>query len=53
MKNFKVGLQLYSVHDIIGKDVEGTLKAIKDIPNEDIEYVKNLLIKLLEKVEEI
>lgn len=26
---------------------------LKDIPNEDIEYVKNLLIKLLEKVEEI
>lgn len=37
MKQFKVGVQLYSVHDIIDKDVEGTLKAIKEMGYDYVE----------------
>ena len=38
MKQFKVGLQLYSVRDAIAADFEGTLQAVKDMGYEYVEF---------------
>ena len=37
MKKFKVGLQLYSVRDQMEKDMEGTLKAVKEMGYDYVE----------------
>ncbi len=37
MKQFKVGLQLYSVRDRMEKDMEGTLKAVKEMGYDYVE----------------
>ena len=38
MKQFKVGIQLYSVKEAMAKDFEGTLEAIKDMGYEYVEF---------------
>ena len=38
MKKFKVGIQLYGVRNAMEKDFEGTLKAIKDLGYEYVEF---------------
>ena len=38
MKQFKVGLQLYSVRDAMAADFEGTLQAVKDMGYEYVEF---------------
>ena len=38
MKQFKVGIQLYSVKEAMAKDFEGTLAAIKDMGYEYVEF---------------
>jgi sugar phosphate isomerase/epimerase len=38
MKKFKVGLQLYSVRDQMEKDMEGTLKAVKEMGYDCVEF---------------
>lgn len=38
MKKFKVGLQLYSVRDQMEKDMEGTLKAVKEMGYDYVEF---------------
>ena len=38
MKQFKVGLQLYSVRNDMEKDFEGTLKAVKDMGYDYVEF---------------
>jgi len=38
MKNFKVGLQLFSVRGGLARDVEGTLKAVKDMGYDYLEF---------------
>ena len=38
MKKFKVGLQLYSVRDHMGTDMEGTLKAVKEMGYDYVEF---------------
>ncbi len=38
MKNFKVGIQLYSVRDDMAKDFEGTLKAVKAAGYDYVEF---------------
>jgi len=38
MKNFKIGLQLYSVRDALNEDFEGTLKAVKEMGYDYVEY---------------
>ena len=38
MKNFKVGLQVYSVRDELAKDFEGTLKKVKEIGYDYVEF---------------
>ncbi len=38
MKQFKIGLQLYSVRDAMAKDFEGTLKAVADMGYEYVEF---------------
>lgn len=38
MKQFKVGLQLYSVRDQMGKDFYGTLKAVKEMGYDYVEF---------------
>ena len=38
MKQFKVALQLYSVRDDMAKDMEGTLKAVKDMGYDYVEF---------------
>lgn len=37
MKDFKVGLQLYTVRDLMQKDLEGTLKRVKEIGYDYVE----------------
>ena len=39
----RLGVQLYSVRDQIGKDVEGTLKAIADIGYKEVEVLRGSL----------
>ena len=38
MKQFKVGLQLYSVRDDMEKDFYGTLKKVKEIGYDYVEF---------------
>ena len=38
MKNFKVGLQLYSVRGDMEKDFYGTLKAVKEAGYDYVEF---------------
>lgn len=38
MKKFKVGLQLYTVRDDMEKDMEGTLKAVKEMGYDYVEF---------------
>lgn len=38
MKKFKVGIQLYSVRREMGEDFEGTLKAVKDMGYDYVEF---------------
>lgn len=38
MKQFKIGLQLYSVRDQMEKDMEGTLKAVKEMGYDYVEF---------------
>lgn len=38
MKNFKVGLQLYSVREEMKKDMDSTLKAVKEIGYDYVEF---------------
>ncbi len=38
MKNFKIGLQLYSVRDMMEKDFEGTLRAVAEMGYECVEF---------------
>lgn len=38
MKNFKVGLQLYSVRDAMAQDFEGTLQKVKDMGYDYVEF---------------
>ena len=38
MKNFKVGLQLYSVREDMEKDMEATLKKVKEIGYDYVEF---------------
>lgn len=38
MKNFKIGLQLYSVRDDMEKDIEATLKKVKEIGYDYVEF---------------
>lgn len=38
MKQFKVGLQLYSVRDAMEKDMEATLKAVKEMGYDYVEF---------------
>lgn len=38
MKKIKVGLQLYSIRDKMEKDMEGTLKAVKDMGYDCVEF---------------
>ncbi len=41
MKKFKVGIQLYGVRNSLKEDFEGTLKAIKDMGYEYVEFAGN------------
>lgn len=52
MKEFKVGLQLYSVRDKMEKDFEGTLKAVKDMGYDFVEFA-GFFGKKAEDVKEI
>ena len=38
MKNFKIGLQLYSVRDAMANDFEGTLRLVRDMGYEYVEF---------------
>lgn len=38
MKDFKVGVQLYSVRDDMEKDIDGTLKALKEMGYDYVEF---------------
>lgn len=38
MKNFKIGLQLYSVRDDLAKDFKGTLKKVKEMGYDYVEF---------------
>ena len=38
MKKFKVGLQLYSVRDAMEKDMDATLKAVKEMGYDYVEF---------------
>ena len=38
MKKFKVGVQLYSVRDAMEKDMDATLKAIKEMGYDYVEF---------------
>ena len=52
MKQFKVGLQLYSVREDMEKDFEGTLKAVKDMGYDYVEFA-GFFGKTSEEVNEI
>ncbi len=52
MKQFKVGLQLYSVREDMAKDFEGTLKAVKDMGYDYVEFA-GFFEKSAEEVKEI
>ena len=39
MKKFKVGVQLYSVRDAMEKDMDATLKAIKEMGYDYVEFL--------------
>jgi len=41
MKHIPVGLQLYSVRDVLGKDFEGTLKQVAEMGFEGVEFAGN------------
>ena len=38
MKNFKIGLQLYSVRDALAEDFEGTLRKVKEMGYDYVEF---------------
>lgn len=38
MKNFKIGLQLYSIREDLEKDMDATLKAVKDMGYDYVEF---------------
>ena len=38
MKNFKIGLQLYSIRDEVEKDMESSLKAISEMGYDCVEF---------------
>lgn len=38
MKKFKVGIQLYSLHDAMEKDMDATLKAVKEMGYDYVEF---------------
>ena len=38
MKKFKVGLQLYSIRDAMEKDMDATLKAVKERGYDYVEF---------------
>ena len=38
MKNFKIGLQLYSIRDEVEKDMEASLKAISEMGYDCVEF---------------
>ncbi len=38
MKNFKVGIQLYSIRDAMEKDMDATLKAVKEMGYDYVEF---------------
>ena len=38
MRNFKIGLQLYSVRDAMEVDMDATLKAVKEMGYDYVEY---------------
>ena len=41
MKKFKVGVQLYSVRDAMEKDMDATLKAIKEMGYDYVEILEH------------
>ena len=41
MKNFKIGLQLYSIRDEVEKDMEASLKAISEMGYDCVEDRKS------------
>ena len=38
MKKFKVGIQLYSIRDEMEKDMDATLKAVKEMGYDCVEF---------------
>ena len=63
MKKFPIGLQLYSVRDAMAADFEGTLKAVKSMGYDGVEFaglfnkdplwIKDLLAKLLPLINQV
>ena len=43
MKQFKIGLQLYSVREEMAKDFEGTLKKVAEMGYEWLRHADNIL----------
>ncbi len=52
MKNFKIGLQLYSVREDLAKDFEGTLKKVKEMGYDYVEFA-GYLGKTAEEIRKI
>ena len=42
MKDIKVGIQLYSLRDELAKDMDGTLKRVKDMGYDYVEFAGRL-----------
>ena len=38
MKNFKIGLQLYSIRDAMAEDMDAALKAVKEMGYDYVEF---------------
>ena len=52
MKKFKVGLQLFSVRNEMEKDMEDTLKRVKDMGYDNVEFA-GYFGKTAEEVKEL
>ena len=50
MKNFKIGLQLYSVRDDIAKDIDSTLGKVKEMGYDYVEFAGGYAEKTAEEV---
>lgn len=53
MKNFKIGLQLFSIQDEMFKDPEGTLKAVAEMGYECVEFARDFFGHPVEELKKL